>query len=97
MWTILALAAAAAGAQGAPSRADLNGIFSAMDRDGNGFVTADESPRVTNVRSRDGTRATLRIGGDWIARYDANGDGRVGRGEFLSAAEAEIAAYARPR
>jgi Ca2+-binding EF-hand superfamily protein len=92
MLIVLAMAAAAAG-QGAPSGADLQNMFRAMDRDGNGYVTANEQPRVTRISVDGPNRATIRPSRSWISSYDANGDGRVSQREFVSGATAEIAAY----
>jgi hypothetical protein len=78
----------------APDRGDLELMFSALDLNRDGYVTRSEEPRLSNARSRDG-RATIRLVGSWVERYDSNGDARVSRQEFLSRAQAEIAAYRR--
>ncbi|MGZ8360081.1 MAG: EF-hand domain-containing protein [Allosphingosinicella sp.] len=92
MWVLLAMASAA-GAPGAPSRADLQNMFMTVDRNGDGYVVEDEAPRITRVRVDSSAGGTVRQVGSWIARYDADGDGRVSRTEFVNHAAAEIASY----
>ena len=91
LFPVLLLAAATAQA---PGRNDLEQMFSALDLNRDGYVTPSEEPRIRNVRSNDG-RGTVRLVGSWVERYDANGDFRVSRQEFISRAQAEIAAYRR--
>jgi hypothetical protein len=94
MWTFLAMTAAAA-AQGSPGAGDLQTLFRLMDRNGDGFITSDETPRLSNVRGQGVGNVTVRSGATWIARYDRDGDARVSRGEFVGGAQAETAAYGR--
>lgn len=91
MLPVLLLAAAAAQA---PDRGDLELMFSALDLNRDGYVTPNEEPRIRNVRSSTGS-ASVRLVGSWVERYDANRDSRVSRQEFISRAQAEIAAYRR--
>ena len=91
MWTLLIGMAAAA--QGAPNAADLQNMFRLMDRNGDGYITANETPRLTSVRGQGAGNVTVRSGAAWIARYDRDGDARVSRGEFVGGAQAEMAAY----
>ena len=95
MWTVLAIVAAAAGGQGAgtPGHADLQNMFALMDRDRNGFVTADEQPRVARIRAEGANRVEIRPSSSWISSYDSDGDGRVSRREFVGRAAAEVSAY----
>jgi Ca2+-binding EF-hand superfamily protein len=95
MWIVLAIAAAAAGGQGAgmPGHADLQRMFALMDRDRDGFVTANEQPRVTRTRAEGPNRVEIRPSRSWIASYDFDGDGRVSRREFVGRAAAEISTY----
>ena len=51
MWILLALVTAAAGGQDAPDRTDLQTMFQMMDRNGDGYISANEAPRVTRVRA----------------------------------------------
>ena len=95
MWTILAMTVAAAAAHGAPNAADLQNMFRLMDRNGDGYITADETPRLSSVRGAGAGNVTVRSGAAWIGRYDRDGDARVSRGEFVSGAQSEIAAYQR--
>lgn len=91
MLPVLLLAAAAAQA---PDRSDLEMMFSALDLDRDGYVTPSEEPRIRNVRSSTGN-VSVRLVGSWVERYDANGDAKVSRQEFISRAQAEIAAHRR--
>lgn len=91
---ILPFVLLAAAASQAPDRNDLELIFRAMDRNGDGYVSASEEPQVRNVRGNSG-RVSVRISGSWVGRYDANGDARVSRHEFMERAQAELAAYRR--
>ena len=52
MWILLAMATAAAAGQGAPDRTDLQTMFQLMDRNGDGYITANEAPRVTQRSHR---------------------------------------------
>ena len=93
MWILLAIAAAVGQGAGAPTGADLQHMFTLMDRDRDGFVTATEQPRVTRARAEGPHRVEIRPGRSWISSYDTDGDGRVSRREFLSRAAAEVSAY----
>ena len=93
MWTVLAMIFAAAGGQGTPDPTDLHNMFRLMDRNGDGFITTDETPRVSSVSAAGAGNVTVRSGASWIARYDRDGDARVSRGEFVGGAQAEMAAY----
>ena len=95
MWTILAIMAAAAAAQGAPNPADLQNMFRLMDRNGDGYITTEETPRLATVRGQGARNVTVRSGATWIARYDRDGDARVSRSEFVGGAQAEMAGYDR--
>ncbi len=92
MWIMLAAPAAAG--QAVPSEADLRSVFRMFDQDRNGFVTADEQPRVTRITVNGPQRAEIRPSRSWIAQYDGDGDGRVSEREFVIRAAAEIASYA---
>ena len=91
MWILVALATAAAAGQNAPGRSDLQAMFQLMDRNGDGYITANEAPRVTRVRAAGVQTGAIRPGAGWIEGYDRDADGRVSQAEFVSGAEAEIA------
>ena len=95
MWILLALATAAAGGQDAPDRNDLQTMFQLMDRNGDGYISANEAPRVTRVRAASAQTGAVRPGAEWIEGYDRDGDGRVSQAEFVSGAESEIAQAGR--
>ena len=95
MWTVLAMIAAAAGGQGAPDRGDLQNFFRAMDRNGDGYLTANEAPRVTAIRGEGVGNVRTQSGSSWVARYDRDGDGRISQAEYVSGSMAEMAAYRR--
>ena len=88
MWMVLAMIAAAGG-PGAADRADLETMFALMDRNGDGYVTANEAPRITQVRAAAVQAAAVRPGNSWIARYDRDGDGKVSEVEFVDGSLAE--------
>lgn len=86
MWLILALAAisdAAAAGQSGEARAVLEARFQRIDRDGNGYVTGNEAPRVAMSRCQCSEAAASPSAG-WIADFDEDGDERVSAGEFVS-------------
>ena len=93
MWMVMGLLAAAGAHSGAPDRAELQQMFALMDRDGNGYVTSSEQPRVPRVTVNGPGRGEIRPGRTWISSYDSDGDGRVSRREFVSRAAAEISAH----
>ena len=93
MAILLALLVAAGFGQ-SPDRSELNGIFSAMDQNRDGYVTEAEAPQIRSVRFSTGG-GTVRLAGSWIERHDRDGDNRVSRREFVNRAETEIAAYRR--
>ena len=93
MALLLALLAAAGFGQ-SPDRNELNGIFSAMDQNRDGYVTEAEAPQVRSVRSSTG-HVAVRLVGSWIERHDRDGDNRVSRREFVDRAETELASYRR--
>ena len=62
--------------------------FRRLDRDGDGFITANEAPRVAITR---GATATASPGGAaWIGTYDRNGDGRVSAAEYAAGPRAAL-------
>ena len=68
--------AAEEAAQGALAR------FERIDRDRNGYITANEAPRVALVRgSGSGPVPNAR---SWIETHDQDGDSQVSRAEYLS-------------
>jgi hypothetical protein len=77
MVVFLALACLA-GQAAAPTASESR--FRRMDRDGDGFVTANEAPRVAVTRGADG--AASPGGAAWIATYDRDGDGKVSAREY---------------
>ena len=93
IWTVLAMIAAAAGGQSAPDRAELQQIFRMMDVNGDGFLTANEVPRVTQVRGQGVGNVRVQSGSSWVARYDRNGDNRISQSEYVNGSLAEMAAY----
>ena len=95
MWILVALAAATAGGQSAPDRSDLQAMFEMMDRNGDGYITANEAPRVTRVRAASVQTGAARANSEWIAGHDLDGDGRVSQAEFVGGAEAGIAQQGR--
>lgn len=75
MIVFLALACLAGQAPGvAESR------FRRLDRNGDGFITANEAPRVAVTRGA----APSPGGAAWIRAYDRNGDGRVSAVEYAA-------------
>jgi hypothetical protein len=76
MWIVLVIAAAA----GADAQTALETRFQAMDRDRNGFITANEAPRVAGAGG----------GSAWIAGYDSDGDARVSAREYLERGQASL-------
>jgi Ca2+-binding EF-hand superfamily protein len=68
-------------------------MFALMDRDGNGYVTSSEQPRVPRIAVNGPGRGEIRPGRSWISSYDSDGDGRVSRSEFVRRAAAEVAAH----
>ena len=93
MWTVLAMIAAAAGGQSAPDRAELQQIFRLIDRNGDGYLTTNEVPRVTQVRGEGAGNVRAQSGSSWVARYDRDGDNRISQSEFVNGSLAEMAAY----
>ena len=93
MWTDLAMIAAAAGGQGAPDRAELQQIFRLMDRNGDGYLTTNEVPRVTQVRGEGVGNVRVQSGSSWVSRYDRDGDNRISQSEYVNGSLAEMAAY----
>ena len=91
MWIVLAAMVGATAGQGAPDRTDLQTMFQLMDRNGDGYITANEAPRITQVRTASLQSGASRPGAEWIEGYDRDGDGRVSQNEFVSGAEGEIA------
>ena len=84
MWILLVLTTAAAVGQAAPERTELQSMFELMDRNGDGFITANEAPRVTRVRAASVQTGDSRPGPGWIEGHDSDGDGRVSQAEFVS-------------
>ena len=64
----------------APSVAESR--FRRLDRDGDGFVTANEAPRVAVTRGAAG--APSPGGAAWIRTYDRDGDGKVSAAEYAA-------------
>ena len=91
MWIVLVALASAAAGQNAPDRTELQKMFGLMDRNGDGYISANEAPRVTRVRAASVQTGTGRPGAGWIEDYDRDGDGRVSQSEFVGGAEGEIA------
>jgi Ca2+-binding EF-hand superfamily protein len=89
MWILFALATAAAGGQNAPDRTGLLSMFQLMDRNGDGYITTNEAPRVTRVRAASVQTGASHPSTGWIEDYDRDGDGRVSQAEFVSSAEDE--------
>ena len=91
MWLIfIALiaseASAADEAAGIPVQA-IDSRFQRMDRDRNGFITANEAPRVALARCECGSApGAAPAAPSWIASRDSDGDGRVSAAEFSSRA-----------
>lgn len=78
------------GAAGDAERPRLEARFARLDRDGDGFVARGEAPRAARTRCPSGNADAP----DWVGRYDADGDGRVSRDEFVGGGPARIAARA---
>lgn len=56
--------------------------FRRLDRNGDGFITANEAPRVAVTRGGAGTASPG--GAAWIRSYDRNGDARVSAAEYAA-------------
>jgi len=83
---VVFLAMAMLGAQAGPPPAPATGAqdsrFRRLDRDGNGFVTLNEAPRVSVTRGAGDAPATG--GAAWVAIYDRDGDGKVSAREYAA-------------
>ena len=62
-----------------------------MDRNGDGYITVNEAPRVTRVRAASVQTGASHPSTGWIEGYDSDGDGRVSQAEFVSGAKGEAA------
>jgi len=94
MFVVLALAAAVAANGGAPDRSAagaqvqpaVQSNFSRMDRDGDGYITANEAPRVSRARQATTAAPAPASPGarTWIQTYDRDGDFKVSAPEYVA-------------
>ena len=56
--------------------------FQRIDRDRNGYITANEAPRIASTRGSAADPAPT--GPSWIESYDQNKDSQVSSAEYLS-------------
>ena len=64
----------------AGNASDLDSRFRRMDRDGNGFLTPNEAPRISATRGAGAAPGAAA----WVASYDRDGDGRVSAREYAA-------------
>jgi hypothetical protein len=64
------------------------GRFGRLDRDGDGFITVNEAPRVAVTRSVAG--APSPGGAAWVRTYDRDDDGRVSAAEYAAGPRATL-------
>jgi len=83
---VVFLAMACLAGQAPPAAAESR--FRRLDRDGDGFVTANEAPRVSITRAGDG--ASSDGAAAWIATYDRDGDGKVSAEEYAAGPRAAV-------
>jgi hypothetical protein len=94
MHVILAIAIAVAANGSSPERSSagaevqpaVQSVFNRMDRDGNGFITANEAPRVSRARQAGPAAPSSASSGAqlWIQTYDRDGDSRVSVPEYIA-------------
>ncbi len=87
MWSILI--AAAVGGAAVPEQADqgearaaIEARFQRIDRDRNGFITANEAPRIASAGASQPQAVPATA--PWIETYDSDGDARISPAEFLA-------------
>jgi len=88
VFLIMSCLAGPAASLAAPPPGGMESRFRRMDRDGDGFVTASEAPRVAVTRGPGGPAGSA--GSAWIATYDRDGDGRVSAREYAAGPRAAI-------
>ena len=86
MWSILIAAAVGGGAvpeqaDTGQARAAVEARFQRIDRDRNGFITANEAPRVASGAVQPEAVPTAT---SWIETYDSDGDARISPAEYLA-------------
>jgi Ca2+-binding EF-hand superfamily protein len=86
MWSILIVSLAAGAvvpeqATTIDARTAVEARFQRIDRDGDGFITPNEAPR---VGSRSATLTATASPASWMENYDSDRDARVSAAEFLA-------------
>ena len=82
-------------AEAAEARATLESRFVRMDRDGNGYVQANEAPRLSRTRCEAGDASPAQPA-SWVDGFDRDGDARVSLQEYLESALPPHVATATP-
>jgi len=89
MWLIFvaAMASETATPEPAPTseaRTAIEARFQRIDRDGNGYITANEAPRVALSRCQCASAPAATPASGWIGGFDSDGDARVSAAEFVA-------------
>src|SRR5687767_8054949 len=92
MWLIFVAAMASETATPGPAptieaRTAIEARFQRIDRDGNGYITANEAPRLAQSRCQCASApAVSPASSGWIGDFDSDGDARVSAAEFVARA-----------